>query len=163
MYSLFCGVHRLTVRWIFLLKWDFFTAKMDGSTGPTALESDGPYFEIMGQWPGPTINLKAWNGRCWAQDYVWRKNESTHTGGPIQWWIQSGLVRPPPPQHTHLRQGKAILLICKKNNKKVGRAGVRTSVRKIHWFRRPWRYRPSYWGAIVNRILTKMCYVSWCI
>ena len=30
-----------------------------GSTGPTALESDGPYFEIMGQRPGPTINLKA--------------------------------------------------------------------------------------------------------
>ena len=32
---------------------------MDGSTWPTALESYGPYFEIMGQWPGPTINLKA--------------------------------------------------------------------------------------------------------
>ena len=25
---------------------DFFTTKKDGSTGPTALESDGPYFEI---------------------------------------------------------------------------------------------------------------------
>ena len=53
-------VHRLTVRWILLSKWDFFTTKKDGSTGATALESDGPYFEIMGQWPGPTINLKAW-------------------------------------------------------------------------------------------------------
>ena len=58
MYFLFCGVHRLAIRWIFLLKWDIFTTKKDGSTGPTALESDGPYFEIMGQWPGPTINLK---------------------------------------------------------------------------------------------------------
>ena len=57
MYFLFCGVSRLTVRWIFLLKWDFFTTQKDGST---ALESDGPFFEIMGQWPGPTINLKAW-------------------------------------------------------------------------------------------------------
>ena len=44
-----------------LLKWDLFRAKKDGSTGPTALESDWPYFEIMGQLPGPTINLKAWN------------------------------------------------------------------------------------------------------
>ena len=26
-----------------------FTTKKVGSTGPTALESDGPYFEIMGQ------------------------------------------------------------------------------------------------------------------
>ena len=25
---------------------------------PMALESGGPYFEIMGQWPGPTVNLK---------------------------------------------------------------------------------------------------------
>ena len=48
--------------WIFffLLKWDFCTTKKDGSTGPSALESYGPYFEIMGQWPRPTINLKAW-------------------------------------------------------------------------------------------------------
>ena len=59
MYFLVNGVCRLAVRWIFLLKWDFFTTKKDGSTGPTALKSDGPYFEIMGQWPGPTINLKA--------------------------------------------------------------------------------------------------------
>ena len=60
MYFLFCGVHILAVGWIFfLLKWDFFTTKKDASTGPTALESDGPYFEIMGQWPRPTINLKA--------------------------------------------------------------------------------------------------------
>ena len=44
MYFLFCGVSR-----IFLLKLDFFTTEKDGSTGPTALESDGPYFEIMGQ------------------------------------------------------------------------------------------------------------------
>ena len=63
MYFLFCGVCRLAVRWLFfLLKWDYFTTKKDGSTEPTALESDGPYFEIMGQWPGPTLNLKAWSG-----------------------------------------------------------------------------------------------------
>ena len=49
MYFLFCGVRRLAVRWIYLLKWDFFTTKKNGSTGPTALESDWPYFEIMGQ------------------------------------------------------------------------------------------------------------------
>ena len=44
---------------MFLLKWDFFTTKKDESTGPTALESYGPYFEILGQWPGPTKNMKA--------------------------------------------------------------------------------------------------------
>ena len=51
----------LTVRWIlkFLLKRDYFTTKKEWSIGPTALESDGPYFEIMRQWPGSTINLKA--------------------------------------------------------------------------------------------------------
>ena len=59
MNFLFCGVRRLAVRWIVLLKWVFFTTKKDGSTGPTALESDGPYFEMMGQWPRPTIKLKA--------------------------------------------------------------------------------------------------------
>ena len=60
MYFLFYGVRRLAVRRIFLLKWDFLQLKrMDGSTGKTALESDGSYFETMGQWPGPTINLKA--------------------------------------------------------------------------------------------------------
>ena len=32
-----------------ILKCDVFTTKKDGSTGPTALETDGPYFEIMGQ------------------------------------------------------------------------------------------------------------------
>ena len=44
-----------------LIKVRFFTTKKDGSTGPTAFESDGPYHEIMGQWPGATIhvNLKA--------------------------------------------------------------------------------------------------------
>ena len=41
------------------IKLSFFHKK-DESTGPTALKSDGPYFEIMRQWPGPTINLKAW-------------------------------------------------------------------------------------------------------
>ena len=61
MNFLFCGVCRLAVRWIFLLTWDFFTTKKDGSTEPTALESDQPYFEIMGQWPEPTQNLKAWS------------------------------------------------------------------------------------------------------
>ena len=71
MYFLFCGVCRLAVRWIFLLKWDFYTTKKDGSTGPTALESDWPYFEIMGHWPGPTINLKAWDREHWtAESFV---------------------------------------------------------------------------------------------
>ena len=41
------------------IKMKFFTTKKDGSTGPTSLESDGSYFEIMGQWPRPTMNLKA--------------------------------------------------------------------------------------------------------
>ena len=58
-WQLFCGVCRLAVRWIFFIKVRFFSNKKDGSTGPTALESYGPYFEIMGQCPGPTINLKA--------------------------------------------------------------------------------------------------------
>ena len=40
---------------------NIFTKMKDGSTGPTAVERDGPYFEIMGQRPGPTINLKACN------------------------------------------------------------------------------------------------------
>ena len=52
MYFLFCGVCRLTDKWILLLKWDFFATKKDGPTWPTALESDGPYYEIMGQWLG---------------------------------------------------------------------------------------------------------------
>ena len=33
----------------FYLSEIFFKTKKDGSTGPTTLESDGPYFEIMGQ------------------------------------------------------------------------------------------------------------------
>ena len=46
----------------------------------------------------------------------------------------------------------------------MGRAaGIRTSVRKIHWFRRPGRCRPRYLGATINLNLTKMCYISWCI
>ena len=49
MYFLFCGAHRFAVKLIFLSNRGFFTTKKDGSTGPTALESDGPYFEIMGQ------------------------------------------------------------------------------------------------------------------
>ena len=60
-YFPFCGAHRLAVRWISLLNWDFFTTKKDGSTGHTALESDGPYFEVMGQRPGPIIN---WRPAC---------------------------------------------------------------------------------------------------
>ena len=59
MYFLFYGFRRFAVRWIFLLKWDFFTTKKDGSTGPPALESDDSYYENIGQWPVPTINLKA--------------------------------------------------------------------------------------------------------
>ena len=53
-------VIKIAVRWLFFIKVRFFTTKKDGSTGPTALESDGPYFEIMRQWPGPTTNLTAW-------------------------------------------------------------------------------------------------------
>ena len=53
-WHLFCGV-RMNI----FIKVSLFTTKKDGSTGPTAFESDGSYFEIMGQWPGPTINLKA--------------------------------------------------------------------------------------------------------
>ena len=64
MYCLFCGVNWLAVGWIFLFKLNFFATKKDVSTGLTALESDGSYFEIMGQWPGPTINLKAWFFTC---------------------------------------------------------------------------------------------------
>ena len=42
-------VIKIAVRSIFFSKVRFFTTNKDGSTGPTALESDGPYFEIMGQ------------------------------------------------------------------------------------------------------------------
>ena len=34
---------------IFYLSDIFSQLKKDESTGPTSLESDGPYFEIMGQ------------------------------------------------------------------------------------------------------------------
>ena len=64
-------------------------------------------------------------------------------------------ARGPPHTHTQLRQGKAILLILKKKKKKVGGAGIRTSVRKIHWFTRPGRYRPRYQGATVNSNLNQ--------
>ena len=37
----------------------------------------------------------------------------------------------------------------------MGRAGIRTSVRKVLWFRRLGRYRPRYWGANVNPILNQ--------
>ena len=49
----------LTTYMNILIKVRFFTTIKDGSSGPTALESFGPYFEIMGQLPRPTINLKA--------------------------------------------------------------------------------------------------------
>ena len=74
-------VDRCKMTIFFLLKWDYFTTKKDGSTEPTALESDGPYFEIMGQWPGPTINLKAWSG-FESPEKNWRS--------PLQavlWWL----------------------------------------------------------------------------
>ena len=55
----FCidNLHVLSVLWSsqtrcylnIFIKLRFFTTKKDGSAGPTALESDGPYFEIMGQ------------------------------------------------------------------------------------------------------------------
>ena len=44
MYFLFCRC-KMNI----FIKVRFFTTKKDGSTGPTALESDGSYFEIMGQ------------------------------------------------------------------------------------------------------------------
>ena len=73
MYFLFCGVSRLAERWLFSLQWDFFTTKKDGSTGPTALESDEAYFEIVGQWPGPTIKLKTWGpALCLASSLLGR-------------------------------------------------------------------------------------------
>ena len=56
MYFLFCGVRRLAVRWMFLSKLDFSRIERIGPLGPIALESDRPYFEIMGQWSRPTIN-----------------------------------------------------------------------------------------------------------
>ena len=37
------------------------TTENNGLTGPTSLESYGTYFEILGQWPRPTINPKAWS------------------------------------------------------------------------------------------------------
>ena len=87
-----CTFCRLSVRWIFLLKWDFLTTKMDGSTGPTALESDGPYFEIMGQWPGPTINLKA----CpFKQGPVFVL--AAQAGLPARFWVNH-LIRPTDPK-----------------------------------------------------------------
>ena len=52
-YFLFCWVCRLAVRWIFLFKRDFFTTKKDGFTGPTALESDGPFLKSWDNDPGP--------------------------------------------------------------------------------------------------------------
>ena len=50
------NLHVLSVSWSsytrckmnILIKWDFFTTKKDGSTGPTTLGSDGSYYEIMG-------------------------------------------------------------------------------------------------------------------
>ena len=49
---------------IFFIKVRFFSQlKKNASAGPTALErggGGGHIFEIMGQWPGPTINLKPW-------------------------------------------------------------------------------------------------------
>ena len=64
---LFWGVPRLThaVRWLFLSKGNFFTAKTDAPVGPSALEKGAPYFEIMQQWcrRGCTVNLKAWEGQ----------------------------------------------------------------------------------------------------
>ena len=60
------------------IKMRFFTTKKDGSTWPTALESDGPYFEIMGQWPGPTINQKA----CFILSLVAVKKKNTQNNIP---------------------------------------------------------------------------------
>ena len=38
--------------------------KKDTSAGPTtAFEKFWPYFESMGQWPGPNVNLKLCKGR----------------------------------------------------------------------------------------------------
>ena len=35
----------------------FYTTKKDGSTGPTALESDGPYFKIMAHHKSEGLTL----------------------------------------------------------------------------------------------------------
>ena len=46
---------------IFYYSEVFSQLKRTVPLGPlTALESVGPYFEIMGESPGPTINLKAY-------------------------------------------------------------------------------------------------------
>ena len=87
-WQLFYGACRLAVRWIFLLKWDFFTTKKDRSTGPTALERYGPYFESMGQWPGPTINLKAciyMYKKLWGVTAI--ESEDLYTGFVCLIWI----------------------------------------------------------------------------
>ena len=51
------NLHVLSVLWSswtgckmnIFIKMNIFTTKKDGSTGPTALDSYGPYFEIMEQ------------------------------------------------------------------------------------------------------------------
>ena len=56
MYFLFCGVHRLTVWWIFLLKWDFFTTKKDGSLGPLPWKVMG---HILKSWENDWAHHKS--------------------------------------------------------------------------------------------------------
>ena len=80
----------------------FFTTKKDRSTGPTALKSDiGPYFEIRGQRPEPTINLKAWCHEIEWKRYTFlplsldsytRESWQGHLPGYVP-----GHVRTPPP------------------------------------------------------------------
>ena len=41
---------------------------------PCTLESDGPYFEIMEQLPGPTINLKACESTLVKMSHYWKSH-----------------------------------------------------------------------------------------
>ena len=73
MYFLFCGVRRLSVKWMFFIKVRFFATKNGGSTGPTALESDEPYFEnfwTMTQTPACPLHFEI-GGTCTPCFSIW--------------------------------------------------------------------------------------------
>ena len=53
MYILFCGIRRLPVRWIFLLKWDFSHLKRMGPVGPLPQKVMGHIFKSWDNDSGP--------------------------------------------------------------------------------------------------------------
>ena len=53
MYFLFCGIHRLAVRWIFLLKWNFSQLKRMGPLGPLPWKVMGHILKSWDNDPGP--------------------------------------------------------------------------------------------------------------